>query len=163
MFVLAKKCSFFIWPLWKVLMLRVCSIFVWIMIDIQWLSLERKEHRQSLSLFIWRDLFDLVLVLKFQFSYFFCIFQLNKCAEFCLRNDKKKRFHNLFWISFCKKKIIISWIVSYCELSDHYITSFFKFSLQNKLFTPVSLFGSLCLCYVLSAVLLLHLTLCTPP
>ncbi len=36
----------------------------------------------------------------------------------------------------------ISWIVSYCVLSDHYITSFFKFSLQNKLFTPMSLFGS---------------------
>ncbi len=62
-------------------MLNVCSIFVWMMIKMQWLPLILMERAQTKPyFFIWRDLFDLCylfdlgLVLTFQFSFFIYIY-----------------------------------------------------------------------------------------
>ncbi len=57
-------------------MLQVCSIFVWIMIGMQWLPLILNGKNRDSALFcLYWDiyficyLFDLGLVLKFQFSF----------------------------------------------------------------------------------------------
>ncbi len=71
------------------LLLHACSVFAWIMIQMQWLS-----H------FKWKYIYfiDLGFVLKFElFLFYFTYFNFNKKhAAFCLRTNKRTPFNVKF-------------------------------------------------------------------
>ncbi len=84
-------------------MLHVCSIFVWIMIKMQWLPLILKgKSTDKALLYLYEEicflcvtyLFDLGLVLKFQFSfviYIYIIFTFCYLADAFIQSDLQMR------------------------------------------------------------------------
>lgn len=81
---------------------------------------------------------------------------------------------------YCIFRQVQSFTLAVCEIGrvcelERFVISFYKVSLHLafkrniashsslQFMRTMSFFGSLCLCYVLSAVLLFHLMLCTPP
>ncbi len=80
-------------------MLHVCSIFVWIMIEMQWLPLILNGKSTDKALFCLYEeiyficyLFDLELVLKFQFSFvIYIIFTFCYLAEAFIQSDLQMR------------------------------------------------------------------------
>ncbi len=93
-------CIFILYIIYIVL--HVCSIFVWMMIKIQWLPLI--WNGKSLILFIWRYLFylcylfDLGLVLKFLFSfaiYIYIIFTIYYLADENTSNENQQKSNDM--------------------------------------------------------------------
>ena len=123
-------------------MLHVCSIFVWIMIKMQWLPLILNGKSTDKALFCLYEeiyficvtyLFDLGLVLKFQFSfviYIYILFKFCHLADAFIQSDLQMR--TIEAIKTNKRAIICKCYISILQLYFSFMKKFTAFRPNNN-------------------------------